>query len=122
MSPQGNIHFALDTVKYISKYKEPENYDLVLFNQSTEINPEILQILELEDKFFVLFCFLFRVTPTAYGGSQARGRTRALALAYTTAHSNTNHIRNPLRKSRDLTCNLMVPSQICFCCATVGTP
>ena len=31
-------------------------------------------------------------------------------------------IPNPLSKARDRTHNLMVPSQICFCCAVTGTP
>jgi len=31
-------------------------------------------------------------------------------------------ILNPLSKARDRTCNLMVPSRICFHCATTGTP
>jgi len=31
-------------------------------------------------------------------------------------------ILNPLSKARDRTHNLMVPSQICFGCATMGTP
>ena len=31
-------------------------------------------------------------------------------------------ILNPLRKARDQTHNFMVPSRICFRCATVGTP
>ena len=31
-------------------------------------------------------------------------------------------IFNPLREARDWTHNLMVPSWICFCCATMGTP
>ena len=35
-------------------------------------------------KFFIYF-LLFRATPTAYGGSQARGPIRATLLAYTTA-------------------------------------
>ena len=35
-------------------------------------------------KVFVCFC-LFRATPAAYGGSQARARIRVVALAYTTA-------------------------------------
>ena len=30
-------------------------------------------------------------------------------------------IFNPLSEARDQTRNLMVPSQICFCCATTGT-
>ena len=31
-------------------------------------------------------------------------------------------ILNPLIKARDRTCNLTVPSRICFHCATAGTP
>ena len=31
-------------------------------------------------------------------------------------------ILNALRKARDQTCNLMVPSWICFCCTMTGTP
>ena len=31
-------------------------------------------------------------------------------------------IPNPLSEARDRTCNLMVPSQMCFCCAMTGTP
>jgi len=31
-------------------------------------------------------------------------------------------ILNPLREPRDQTHNLMVPSLICFCCATTGAP
>ena len=38
-------------------------------------------------------------------------------------HSSWQHqIVNPLSKARDWTHNLIVPSQICFRCATVGTP
>ena len=57
-------------------------------------------------------------------------------LAYTTAtaipdpslvcnlhHSSRQHwILNPLSGARDRTCILMVPSQVCFRCTTVGTP
>ena len=31
-------------------------------------------------------------------------------------------ILNPWSKARDRTCNLMLPSGICFCCMTMGTP
>ena len=31
-------------------------------------------------------------------------------------------ILNPLSEARDQTCNFVVPRQISFCCATVGTP
>ena len=38
-------------------------------------------------------------------------------------HSSRQHqILNPLSQARDRTDNLMVPSRICFCCATTGTP
>ena len=57
-------------------------------------------------------------------------------LAYTTAiatqdpsrvcdlhHSSWQHqILNPMSEARDLARNLMVPSQINFCCTTMGTP
>ena len=36
-----------------------------------------------------LFVCLFRATSTAYGGSQARGRTRAVAAGLNHSHSNT---------------------------------
>ena len=42
---------------------------------------------------------------------------------YKLYHSSQQHrILNPLSEVRDRTCNLMVPSRICFCCATMGTP
>ena len=31
-------------------------------------------------------------------------------------------ILNPLREAKDRTHNLMIPNQICFCCAMMGTP
>ena len=38
-------------------------------------------------------------------------------------HSSRQHqILNPLSEFRDRICNLKVPSQIHFCCATMGTP
>ena len=74
----------------------------------------------------------------AYGGSQARGligavattaspqpqqlQIRATSATYTTAHSRQRWILNPLSGAWDQTCNLMVPSQIHFHCATTGTP
>ena len=67
-----------------------------------------------------LFLFFFRATPMAYGGSQARGRTGAVAAGI--CHSSQQRqILNPLSKVRDQTCNLMVPSWIHFHCATMGT-
>ena len=68
---------------------------------------------------FWSFC-LFRTTPAAYGGSQARGVIGAAAAGL---HHSSQQLRilNPLSKARDQTHNLMVPSRICFCCATTGT-
>ena len=68
-------------------------------------------------------CFVlpFRATTTAYGGSQARGLIRAAAASL--HHGSQQHgILNPLSEARDRTCNLLVPSQIRFHCATSGTP
>ena len=72
----------------------------------------------------------------AYGGSQARGQIGATAAGYTIATATRDQSRvcdlqrssqqrwilNPLSKARDGTHNLMVTSQICFCCGMVGTP
>ena len=79
--------------------------------------------------FFILFCF-FRVESEAYGGSQARGPIRATATAtedpshiYDLHHSSRQRqILNPQSEARNQTRNLMVPSRICFHCATMGTP
>ena len=78
----------------------------------------------------------FRAAPTAYEGSQARGQIELQLPACTTATAmqnpscicNLHHssqqgpILNPLSKARDGIPNLLVPSQICFCCATTRTP
>ena len=73
--------------------------------------------------FFFIFC-LYRATPAAYRGSQARGLIRAAAAAYARAtakpdpsrdlhHSSRQHrILNPLHEARDQTRNLTVPSRI----------
>ena len=83
----------------------------------------------------IVIC-LFRVTPAAYGGSQARGPVWAVAdglpepqqqqiwvasATYTAAHGNAG-ILNPLSKARDRTWVLMDSSRICFHCTTVRTP
>ena len=88
--------------------------------------------------YFKLFLFFFCLsaiswaTPSAYGGSQARGCIGAVASGLHQSHSNLGsephlqptpqlvswqcQILNPLSKVRDRTCNLMVPSWIRFCC------
>ena len=85
--------------------------------------------------FIFLFLFLFclfvlpfsRAKPVAHGGSQARGLIEAVPLAYARAtamrdlrricylrhSSRQRQVRNSLSKARDLTLNLVVPSQIC---------
>ena len=67
------------------------------------------------------FFLLFRAAPTAYGGSQARGRIRATAAGL--HHSSQQHqILSPQSEARSQTQNLMVTSWICFRCATTRTP
>jgi len=75
--------------------------------------------------FFLLFAFS-RAAPVAYGGSQARGLIRAVAVSLHQSHSNSgsqprlrptpqlmqHKILNPLSKARDRTRNLTVPSWI----------
>ena len=72
----------------------------------------------------------------AYRGSQAGVESELQLLVYTTATATSDpshlcdlhhsswqrRILNPLSKARDRTRNLMAPSQICFCCVTMGTP
>ena len=91
------------------------------------ILPWVMQI------FFPSF-WLFRASPTAYGGSQARDLIGAMASATAPAmwdlrclcdlyHSSQPcQILNPRSKARDGTCNLMVPGWIHFHCATMGAP
>ena len=80
------------------------------------------------------FFFLFRATPTTYGGSQTRSQIGAVPYTTATAtrdlscicdphHSSRQHwIPNPLSEARDWTRNLIVPSRIHFHCTTTGTP
>ena len=81
-----------------------------------------------------LFCLfvLFRATPAAYGGSQARGYS--YSCWPTPATRDPSHvcdlhysspqcqILNPLGEARDQTCNLMFSGWIHFCCTMTGTP
>ena len=84
--------------------------------------------------FLIFYFLLFKAAPAAYGNSQARGRIRATAYATATAipdpsyvcdlhHSSWQcRILNPLSEAGDGTCNLMAPSRIRVCCATMRTP
>jgi len=92
--------------------------------------------------FIHLFFCLFRATPTAPGGSQARAQIRVVAASLHHSHSNTGtelyqqatdwesvshswwqrQILNSLSKARDQTCVLMYASQIRFRWTTRGSP
>ena len=84
---------------------------------------------------FFVFC-LFRATRQHMEVPRLGVEWELYLLAYTTAtamsdpshicslhHSSQQHwILNPLIEARDQACNLMVPSQIHFYCAMMGTP
>ena len=83
---------------------------------------------------FFVFLFFLEPTPAAYESSQSRGQIRgtaaglpsqpqqcgiqAASATYSTAHCKPDP--NLLSQARNRTYILMDPSQICFCCATVG--
>ena len=91
----------------------------------------------LLDIFYIFFFLcLFRAATTAYGGSQPRGPIWSVAVGLHHSHSNTRfratsstphhsswqcRIPSPLSKAGYQTRNIMVPTQICFRCATMGT-
>ena len=91
--------------------------------------------LSLYTVIFFFFCFV-RAAPVAYGISQAGVKSELQLPAYTTAtamlglscicnlyHSSQQcQILNPLSEARDRTRNLMVPNQIHFRHAMMGTP
>ena len=76
--------------------------------------------------------YIFRAAPMAYGRSQARGWIGAIAAGLCHSHSLTRSeqrlqpqqhwILNALNGARDHTRVLMDTSQVCYCCATMGTP
>ena len=83
----------------------------------------------------LLFCFLgpyLRHMEVPRLGVQLELQLPAYATATATSdpshacdlhHSSQQHqILNPLSKARDRTLNLMIPSRICFCFTTTGTP
>ena len=86
---------------------------------------------------FIYFFNLFAISwaaPMAYGGSQARGLIGAVATSLHQSHSNSGSEPRlqptpqlttlpdpyPLSQAGDRIHNLMVPSWICFRCATTG--
>ena len=95
----------------------------------------ILYYIMLHYIIYIYVClFVFsRAVPAAYGGSQARGWIGVIATGLHYSHSNIGSkpvwdlhhsswqcpILNPLSEARYRTHNLMVPSWIHFCCATM---
>ena len=86
--------------------------------------------------YIYIFFLLFRATPMAYGGSQARSLIKATAAPLHQSHNNTKsepHLRptpqlsatldpSPTERGQGSNHNLIVPSQVHFCCAMMGTP
>ena len=66
--------------------------DLQIFKRMTLVTiivlANILAAYYETDIFLSIFFFLFRATPTVYGGSQARGRIGAAAAGLCHSHSN----------------------------------
>ena len=112
---------------------EMEMFCILPLSASTFCLFVILEFCKMLSFFFFL---LFGAAPSAYGGSHARGQLELQPPAYITAiatwdpshicdlyHSSWQcQILNPLSEARHRTCNLMVPRQILFRCATVETP
>ena len=84
-----------------------------------------------------IFFYLFRATPTAYGGSQARGLigavaaktrpepqqlgTRAASATYTSAHSNAESLTHGARPGIEPATSSFLVGFV-NPCATTGTP
>ena len=122
-----DLHHNLQQCQILNPLSKAKNWTHILMDTMSGSQPAESQW-ELPDFFlfcFVLFC-LFRATPAAYGGSQARDRIRTVATGLCHSHSNIRsewHLRRtsqlmatpdpqPLKKTRDQTCVLMDTSQI----------
>ena len=100
-----------------------------------------MKLFKIKSSFLPLVSFfsaflLFRAAPVAYGGSQARDRIGAAAANLHHSHSNMGsepdrdlhhsswqcRILNSLSEARDGPFTLINTSQMCFCCASRGTP
>ena len=100
--------------------------------------PWICNSLRLKDSFFAFFFFFFflgsRLGHMEFPRLGVQSELQLLTTATATATqdpgcicdlhhtSQQGRILNPLKEARDRTRNLIVPSQICFCCAMTGTP
>ena len=117
----------------VSKWQNQHSYSaphLVLITTSLCC----LSFLKFICIFFLLFFPFFLGPHPRYmeiprlGGNQLPATatataTQDLSFVFDLHHSSWQHwILNPLSEARDWTYNLMVPSQICFCCTMTGTP
>ena len=121
-------HFFFDgQVRIRRARKFPDNFPLL---GNDIVSKEIEKLL-----FELFFFFPFRAAPHGIWRLPGKGPIRATAAGL--RHSNTGsethlqqtlysswqcQILNPLSEARDWTCNLMVPSLICFRCTTMETP
>ena len=87
---------------------------------------------------FLVFCFFLgchawhmeiprlgvesELEPPAYATDTATPELSRICNLQHSSQFQQRWILNPLRKARDWTRNLMVPSRICFLCATTGMP
>ena len=93
-----------DQWDFTSKYKERKALEQMLKLRQNKI---LILVILLSFLFF-----FFRVTPVAYGSSQARGGIEA-AAAHLHQSSWQHQILNPLSEARDQTFILMDTSQVC---------
>ena len=77
--------------KWKKSSSPPTDLFLVLFVKCLLCAYSVVLMFSVSKETFVLFCFvfcLFRATPAAYGGSQARGLIGAVATGLRHSHSN----------------------------------
>ena len=100
------------------------------------LNPRWKKLIFLLRVFCLFVYFAFRATPWQWrfpgeGSNQSYScwpqpqpqqcTIRSASVSYTTAEGNARSLTHWARQARDRSYNLMVTSQICFCCATTGT-
>ena len=71
--------------------------------------------------FFLLFCFVFRAAPTAYGSSQAKDQIGAIAAGLFHSHSNVRPLTHWARPGIEPTYSWILVRFV-NCWATEGTP
>ena len=117
-------------------WDESENRKRSFVEKPGEIQSIFRRKEEWKQDYFIIYLFIYRATPVAYGGSQARVKLELQLPAYTTATAtldpshicNLHHssrqclILNPLSEAGDQTHILVGTSYICFRCTARGTP